>query len=781
MERRAIDVTGIVQGVGFRPFVHSLATRLHLSGFVTNHGGRVQIEVEGDREALEHFERELTASAPPLAHIESMSVRTLSHGGASLSPDAEARSAEAAGGRLDHEFRIEPSRRDASPSIYIAPDVATCEACLAELFDPANRRYRYPFINCTACGPRLTIITGSPYDRERTTMARFEMCERCRTEYLDPADRRFHAEPIACRVCGPRLEIVDGDGCAVDGDPLETAALALTSGRIVAVKGLGGFHLACDAGNDAAVVELRRRKHRDEKPFAVMVADADAAASLCDVSVAEADLLRSPARPIVLLEKSAAAGHLIAAGVAPQSRRLGVMLPYTPLHHLLMSAVGGRALVMTSGNRSDEPIAIANDDARVRLKNIADLFLVHDRDIRVRCEDSVLRHVGAASVIIRRSRGYAPAPIGLAFECPAPILAVGGHLKNTFALGRGRHAFLSHHAGDLDELLALDAFERDIALYERLFDITPSIAAYDLHPDYASTRFALRRTALTLVGVQHHHAHIASCMAEHGLEAPVIGVAWDGAGWGPDTCVWGGEFLVGDRRDVQRAAHFRYVPQPGGDRAAREPWRMALAHLRDARVDEADALRGVPSSARKTVAQMIERRLNAPMTSSVGRLFDAVAALCGGAPAMTFEGQAAMWLESLADQSADPGRYPFALTEAIDAATPMTIDTRPLIRAVDDDRRRGASPAVVARRFHTTLADVVRNVARILRARTAIARVVLSGGVFLNAILTVELETRLAEDGFEVYRHRVVSPGDGGLSLGQLAVAAARIAGPKER
>jgi hydrogenase maturation protein HypF len=770
MERRAIDISGIVQGVGFRPFVHRLAMRLRLSGFVTNHGGQVQIEVEGEHDALEQFERALTASAPPLARIESIVVRTLSHCSASHS-----------GERQDSVFRIEPSQGDTSPSIYIAPDTATCDACLAELFDPADRRYRYPFINCTACGPRLTIITGSPYDRERTTMATFEMCERCRTEYLDPTDRRFHAEPIACPVCGPRLQIADATGRAIDGDPLETAALALTSGRIVAVKGLGGFHLACDAGNGAAVVELRRRKHRDEKPFAVMVADIDGAASLCDVSMAEADLLRSPAHPIVLLQKGVAARHLIADAVAPQIGRLGVMLPYTPLHHLLMSAPGGRALVMTSGNRSDEPIATANDDARVRLKNIADLFLLHDRDIRVRCEDSVLRHVGASSMIIRRSRGYAPAPIGLAFECPAPILAVGGQLKNTFALGRERQAFLSHHVGDLDELLALQAFERDVALYERTFGVRPDVVAHDMHPDYASTRVALARTGVMHVSVQHHHAHIASCMAEHGVEAPVIGVAWDGAGWGPDNCVWGGEFLVGDRRDVQRAAHFRYVPQPGGDRAAREPWRMALAHLRDAGVGDADALRDVPSSARKTVTQMIERALNAPMTSSVGRLFDAVAALCGGATAMTFEGQAAMWLESLADQSADAGRYPFVLTEAIDAAAPLTIDTRALIRAVDDDRRRGVSAAVVARRFHTTLADVVRNVARILRARTGIARVVLSGGVFLNGILTLELETRLAEDGFEVYRHRVVSPGDGGLSLGQLAVAAARIAGPRER
>lgn len=761
MERRAIDISGIVQGVGFRPFVHSLATRLRLAGFVTNRGGQVHIEVEGERGALECFERELTASAPPLARIESVVARPLSPRG-------------------EREFRIEPSLADLTPSIYIAPDTATCDACLAELFDPANRRYRYPFINCTACGPRLTIITGSPYDRERTTMASFEMCERCRSEYEDPNDRRFHAEPIACRQCGPGLEAVDAAG-RVDADPIEAAALALTSGRIVAVKGLGGFHLACDAGNEAAVAALRTRKHRDDKPFAIMAADLDAAAELCKLSSAEADLLRSTARPIVLLQKRAAGRDRIADTVAPQSSRLGVMLPYTPVHHLLMSAMAGLPLVMTSGNRSDEPIAIANDDARARLHGIADLFLLHDREIRVRCDDSVVRDVGGSPVMFRRSRGYTPAPLNLAFECPTEILAVGGQLKNTFALGRGSHAFLSHHVGDLDDLLALEAFERDVALYERMFDVAPRAVAHDLHPDYASTRLATSRIGVTDVGVQHHHAHIASCMAEHGLEAPVIGIAWDGAGWGPDGCIWGGEFLVGDRGGVHRAAHFRYVALPGGDRAAREPWRVALAHLRDAGIDDADALRGVPSSARRTIRQMIERGLNAPMTSSVGRLFDAVAALCGGATAMTFEGQAAMWLESLAEESRDAGRYPFGLTDTSEPETPVIVDTRPLIGAVDGDRRRGVTPAAIARRFHMTLADIVRDVARVLRACTGLARVALSGGVFLNGILTAEVETRLAEDGFEVYRHRVVSPGDGGLSLGQLAVAAALLGARKER
>ena len=758
-ERRAIDIRGVVQGVGFRPFVCGLATRLKLRGHVSNDGGRVSVEVEGDRDVLDRFEQELRTGSPPLARIESLSTRIIARVG-------------------DAGFHIAASGGDSSAPVYIAPDAATCDACLAEMRDPTNRRHRYPFINCTACGPRLTIITGSPYDRERTTMADFEMCASCRSEYEDPSDRRFHAEPIACPRCGPSLRAVDAAGAGTGGDAIEIAAGAILAGHVVAIKGLGGFHLACDAANPSAVAALRERKHRDDKPFAVMVPDVAGAASLCGVSVAEADLLRSSARPIVLLQKRPAVS--LAEPVAPDSSRLGIMLPYTPVHELLMTAVGGRALVMTSGNRSDEPIAIGNDEALSRLHGIADLFLLHDRDIRVRCEDSVIRQVGASPVIVRRSRGYVPAPVALPFECATPILSVGGQLKNTFALGRTRAAVVSHHTGDLDELLAFEAFERDIELYERTFDVTPTVVAHDLHPDYAATRYALSRVGVLHVGVQHHHAHIASCLAENGVAGPVIGVAWDGAGWGTDGCVWGGEFLVGDRAAVSRAAHFRYVAMPGGDRAAREPWRMALAHLRDAGLDEADALRSVPVTTRRTVGHMVERALNAPLTSSVGRLFDAVAALCGAAQETTFEGQAAMWLESLAEQSRDEGRYPFALDEAAAPTAPLTVDTRPLIRGVEQDRGAGVLPAVIARRFHSTLARIVTDVLRVLGSRTGLRRVALSGGVFLNGILTVQVESLLAAAGFEVYRHRVVSPSDGGLSLGQLAVAAALTA-PRER
>jgi len=759
MQRLAFDIRGVVQGVGFRPFIHGLATRLKLRGFVANHGGGVAVEVEGEPAALTQFERVLITGAPPLARIDSVTRRHLEIRG-------------------DAHFQIVSSTAAPDTTVFVSPDAATCDACLAELFDPSNRRYLYPFINCTACGPRLTIITGSPYDRARTTMARFEMCASCRVEYESPDDRRFHAEPIACPQCGPALEALDADGRAA-GAAIQAAADAIAAGQIVAIKGLGGFHLACDAGNNGAVRALRSRKHRDEKPFAVMVADLAAAEAVCEVSNDEASILGSVARPIVLLKKKTSEAGPIAAAVAPGQARLGIMLPYTPLHHLLMNAAGGRTLVMTSGNVSDEPIAIDNTDARTRLRGIADLWLLHDREIRVRCEDSVVRHAGGGSILIRRSRGWAPLPVALAFDCPVPILAVGGQMKNTFALAHGRTAFVSHHTGDLDDVMAFDAYARDINLYEQLFDIVPAVIAHDLHPDYASTRFATQRAGMTLIGVQHHDAHIASCMAEHGLDAPVIGLAWDGAGWGPDGCVWGGEFLVGDRAGFQRAAHFRYVAQPGGDRAAREPWRMALSHLRDAGIDDDRALGTIDRSTRTVVTRMIDQRLNTPMTSSVGRLFDAVAALCGAAPAMTYEGQAAMWLESLAERSDDGGAYRIDVRGEVGA--PLIVDTRPVIRGVHQDLRLGVAPAVVARRFHNTLTHAAVAVVRALCESTGIDGVALSGGVFANGLLALELDGMLASAGLRVYRHQQMPPGDGGLCLGQVAVAAARLAGSEER
>jgi hydrogenase maturation protein HypF len=768
-KRLAIAVRGTVQGVGFRPYVYGLASRLALGGFVLNRAGGVLIEVEGEESVLDLFLAELPGRTPPLARIE----------------DLEWEPREPRG---DDRFRIAASEAESGGPVFVSPDVATCEECLAELFDPSDRRFRYPFLNCTNCGPRLTIVTGAPYDRRLTTMAAFAMCGACRAEYEDPTDRRFHAQPTACPACGPRLQLHDGKGRPVDeADPLREFAAALRDGRIGALKGLGGYHLVCDARNAAAAGELRGRKHRDEKPFAVMVADAEAAEALGAVAPSERALLGSSRRPIVLLRKHSAT--VIADAVAPGNPLLGVMLPYTPLHHLLAWEVGGIPLVMTSGNRSDEPIAYRDADALSRLAGIADVFLTHDRPIHVRCEDSVTRVVGGAESPIRRSRGSAPKPVALPWECPCPILAVGGQLKGTFALGRGRHAFLSHHLGDLDHFAAYRAFETDIALYEQIFDVRPIILAHDMHPDYASTRYAQGRVrdaeeanptggdGPRLLAVQHHHAHMASCMAERGLTGPVIGVTFDGTGYGPDGTVWGGEFLTGDYREFQRAAHLRCIRMPGGEQAVREPWRMALAHLIDAGRNGLLPQSAVPESAQRTVRAILERGINSPPTSSAGRLFDAVAALAGVRDRVSYEGQAAIELEWLAEKVPPAGTYPFDLAPTREGEPPepvLLVDTRPLIRAVARDADAGTAAAVIARRFHSTVVELIAAVCGRLRDESGLDEVVLSGGVFLNALLTVEVSDRLTADGFRAYRHRLVPPNDGGLSLGQLAVAAHR-------
>jgi hydrogenase maturation protein HypF len=747
-------VRGIVQGVGFRPFVHGLAVRLRLGGFVRNETGGVHIEVEGDAEALDRFLTALTDQPPPLAQVDHLSWERLSPRG-------------------EREFRIETSQADAAGSVFVSPDVATCDDCLRELFDPADRRYLYPFLNCTHCGPRLTIVRGAPYDRERTTMASFALCGACRAEYDDPADRRFHAQPTACPACGPRLRLHDADGDPVEThDPLGAFADALGDGKIGALKGLGGYHLACDARSDAVVAELRRRKHRDEKPFALMVRDLTAAERLCEVSSAERDLLLSSRRPIVLLRKRAGGG--IAEQLAPRNPYLGVLLPYTPLHHLLLRALDPVPLVMTSGNRSDEPIAYEDADALQRPSGIADLFLTHDRPIHVRCDDSVTRVVAGGELPLRRSRGYAPQPVALPFECGRPILAVGGQFKGTFAIGRGRHAFLSHHLGDLDHYEAYRAFERDIALYHDLFAVRPEIIAHDLHPDYASTRYAQERgSSARLLPVQHHHAHMASCMAENGLTETVVGVTFDGTGYGLDGAIWGGEFLVGDYTSFRRAAHLRYVGLPGGDRAVREPWRVAVAHLRDAGADGMPIRKRLPPASVRTVEQMLERRFNTPWTSSAGRLFDAVAAIAGSADRVSFEGQAAMELEWLATGVQADRIYPFD----IDDGETLVVDTRPLVRAAAADAGNGVTAAVIGRRFHSTVVEIIAAVCDRLRTATGLNAVVLSGGVFMNALLTAETSERLSAQGFRIYRHCLVPPNDGGLSLGQLAVVGAR---PKE-
>ena len=759
MERREIAVRGIVQGVGFRPFIYGLARRLKLHGSVRNTPVGVVIEIEGDPSRLDAFQAELRRDSPPRASIDAIETVGVPVRG-------------------ERGFRIIESQSAADyehANIRLSPDVATCDACLADLFDPANRRYHYPFITCATCGPRLTVVTGAPYDRERTTMARFTMCHACRREYEDPLDRRFHAETIGCAACGPRLTLRSVAG-AIEGDPISELASLLERGVIAAIKGLGGYHLACDAANPAAVAELRRRKHRDEKPFAVMFDSVDSAELICEVNEVERRTLLDPSRPIVLLSRrtssdSPGTPHRL---VAPGSSSIGAMLPSTPVQHMLMAAVR-RPLVMTSGNRSQEPIAIEDDDALTRLTDIASVFLTNDRPIHVRCDDGVSRVVAGSELPIRRSRGQAPRPIARTCPLPIPILAVGGHLKNTFALGRHADAFVSHHVGDLDNLGAVEAFSREIALYERLFNISPEVIAHDLHPDYHSTRYAMARArsgGVPTLAVQHHHAHVASCAAEHGIARPIIGVAFDGSGYGEDGSIWGGEFLAGDARAVQRLAHLRTVPLAGGEQAVREPWRMAMAYLLDAGED-AELISNRHRDVAPLVGRMIERGVNAPMTSSAGRLFDAVAALAGVRDRVSFEGQAAMELEWLgADVDLDRA-YSLDLDRSQEA---ILLDPRPLIREAAADVRRRTPRALIARRFHAGLAEGIAAVCRELRSRSSIDTVVLTGGVFLNGLLTRDCLSRLRRDGFQVYRHERVPPNDGGLSLGQLAVAGAQLA-----
>jgi hydrogenase maturation protein HypF len=766
MERRAITVEGIVQGVGFRPFVYALASRLHLRGFVKNQSGRVIIEAEGSRARLDRFVCDLRVSAPPLARIDALSSQLKSVRG-------------------DETFRIDPSDDEGGSAIFISPDVATCDACLVELFDPKDRHYGYPFLNCPNCGPRLTIIRGAPYDRARTTMASFPMCPACQAEFDDPSNRRFHAQPAACPACGPRLWVCQTNGRPIEtSDPLALFTDALRRGQIGALKGLGGFHLVCDAAAEKVVLELRRRKHRDEKPFAVMVSDLDAAKRCCQIDGHECELLLSLRRPIVLLKKRAdSIGDSVCEGVAPGNPRLGVMLPYTPLHHLLFKKFQGRALVMTSGNRSDEPIAYEDADAFERLGEIADVFLVHNRAIHVRCDDSVTRIVDSLESPIRRSRGYAPQPVPLASECPRPILAVGGKLKGVFALGRGRHAFLSHHLGDLDHWEAYRAFVRDVDLYEELFAVAPELFVHDLHPDYASTNYARERAAageLPRLAVQHHHAHVASCMAEHGLDEPVIGVSFDGTGYGTDGAIWGGEFLIADYAHFDRAAHLRYVGLPGGDSAVRGPWRMAASHLLDAGCSW-DALGRIDQVKLRTIGAMLERRINTPLTSSAGRLFDAVASLAGVRDVVSYEGQAAIELEWLATTVPADTSYPFELVggncSGDGAPVPIEIDTRPLIRALVADVQRGTDQARIARRFHSTIVEIVASACAAIRESSRLNAIALSGGVFMNALVATESAARLSAHGFRVYRHVLVPPNDGGICLGQLAIGAAALPG----
>jgi len=781
-----IHVSGIVQGVGFRPFIYNLAHRLQLTGWVRNTSGGVEIEIDGQPESLAAFFDALKNEQPPLAHIDDIQISDRQPNGFS-------------------SFEIIPSEPISGAFQPISPDVSICPDCSHELFYAGNRRYRYPFINCTNCGPRFSIIDDIPYDRPFTTMASFQMCSKCRVEYEDPLDRRYHAQPIACPTCGPQiwLELKNGtplsgnkpsageSGALIAEDALQATRELLQQGKIVAIKGLGGFHLACDATNPEAVSELRRRKLRVDKPFALMMFDSGIVERHCRLNINERALLESRERPVVILEHRP--DSTIADSVSPGQNTLGVMLPYTPLHYLLLEGSPGypEALVMTSGNISDEPIATQNEEALKRLHSLADAFLLHDRGIRTRCDDSVLRSIqiqsptGARDPVsdlhfIRRSRGYAPNPVRLPWEAP-PLLATGPELKNTFCLAKGPYAFLSHHIGDMENLETMQAFEDGVAHFERIFRVRPEAIVYDLHPDYLATRYASDRASsqgLPAYGVQHHHAHIAACMAEHKLagERPLIGVSFDGTGYGDDGAIWGGEFLVADYTGYQREYHLNYVPLPGGERSIKEPWRLALTWLHQAGIPwdndlppiiYATQIDGNISHPVDVLRAQLLSGLNAPPTSSMGRLFDAVSALVGVRPVVNYEAQAAIELEALVDPNVN-GFYSWVFeNDKIDASL--------LISEVVADLRAKVPVQTIAARFHNSVAQMVYDICLQIKKSYRLVDVALSGGVWQNIYLLKRTTSLLQKHGFKVYLHRQVPANDGGLALGQAAIVSYKL------
>ena len=776
-QRKHIQVRGIVQGVGFRPFVYNLAHSLGLTGYVFNSSSGVTIEIEGDGCCGRSVSADAEEDPPQLAEITEITVSEMAVEGSA-------------------GFSILGSREEAGEFVLVSPDAGTCDACWSDFGDPANRRYGYPFTNCTHCGPRYTILRDIPYDRAKTTMSAFTMCADCQAEYEDPRDRRFHAQPNACAVCGPSLLLVKSVATA----PMATATVSrsllgncwfqdkdslaivrqarglLAEGKILAVKGLGGFLLACDATNEAAVTELRRRKRRPHKPFALMVRDLAAARRLCEVSAEDEASLLSPRRPIVILPRRPEAR--LASGIAPGDNTLGVMLPYTPLHYLLFSdspeiESEWSALVMTSGNLSEEPIVISNHEAMLQLGGVADWFLLHNRDIATRVDDSVVRSFEGRERVLRRSRGFVPQTIDLGIELEE-VLAFGGELKNTFCLTKGRYAILSQHIGDLENYETMQFFEETLANLKHVFRVAPRAAAYDLHPGYMSTRMALASGIEHKIGVQHHHAHIASCMAENHLRGQVLGVAMDGTGFGTDGTIWGGEFLVADFAGFTRRAHLRNVLLPGGDAAVRQPWRMALSYLRDAFGQqipgELKCFQGIDEKQVALVDTMLTRRIQTVETSSCGRLFDAVAALLGVASEVTFEGQAAIALEAMADRGVDQ-RYDFEIEEG----ETMVLDFRPVIAAIVKDLSRGRRAGEISACFHNTLSAAIGEVCGRIGAADGLNRVCLSGGSFQNLYLLGRTVVELRRRGFGVFLHAQVPANDGGLSLGQAMIANQRM------
>jgi hydrogenase maturation protein HypF len=773
-----INVTGVVQGVGFRPFVYGLAKQLDLRGWVRNTSGGVEILVEGHRSQVEQFIRSLKTNPPPLARIDTIDLAKVEVSDIKYST-----------------FDIRPSTRIEDAFQPISPDTAICPECEHELFDPQNRRYLYPFTNCTHCGPRFTIIKDIPYDRPNTTMADFPLCDDCRAEYENPMDRRFHAQPVACSKCGPFVTLREththfpSPNSNISTIEYRLSAILKTrrllhEGKIVAVKGLGGFHLACDAGNPIAVEQLRRSKGRVEKPFALMAADIELIKNICIVGKEEEALLTSHEKPIVLLDKKRGVNFII---VAPSMDTLGIMLPYTPLHHLLLNQTdpilarepAPSLLVMTSGNFSEEPIAIENEEALERLSPLADAFLLHDRPIHVRCDDSVLRvespksQVAATStfdlrpstVFLRRSRGYAPYPVKLPFETKS-ILAVGGELKNTFCLARDTYAFLSHHIGDMENAETYESFEQGVNHLSHIFRVQPELIAHDLHPNYFTTHYA-QKLNVPQIAVQHHHAHIAACMADNGLENKrVIGLSFDGTGYGTDGAIWGGEILLASYADFERFAHLEYLPLPGGDSAIRHPWRIATgyAHALGLDINDLPFLKGISKQEIKIVQQQVDKRINTPLTSSMGRLFDAVASFIGVRSDVTYEAQAAIEMEVLSKPFISSAEaYPYEIGE--------TIKVKDIFNAILHDIRTKEPAGMIGARFHRTIAQLAVDVCKQAREQISLNEVALSGGVWQNRVLLNLVRDGLEEEGFVVYFHKQVPTNDGGLALGQAVIA----------
>lgn len=735
MERLCLKIRGIVQGVGFRPFVHKLVRRCGLSGYIKNTSSGVALELEGERPALERFVALLPEQAPMLAVIESME--------ASYSPEL----------RGYEGFEIRQSQREEFRNTLISPDIGICEDCLRELRDPRDRRYRYPFINCTNCGPRFTIIKDIPYDRAKTSMAAFPMCPDCDREYHDIDNRRYHAQPDCCASCGPRVFYLDETGNELPGDGIELAREALKAGKIVAIKGLGGMHLACRCDDEALVRELRRRKQRDEKPFALMCRDVDCARRICRLSEAEEKVLTSFRRPIVLLEKRQPGLDYLS-----ENGCLGVMLPYTPLHTLLFGD-DLDMLVMTSANLSDTPILFKNAEALEKLRGIADGFLLHDREIQTRCDDSLCWVLEGKEYPARRSRGYVPFPLRMEGTLQS-VLACGAEQKASFCLSKGSYVFPSQHIGDLKNMETLENYTQQIAHFKHLFDIEPTLVTCDLHPDYMSTEYA-QSLGLPLVQVQHHHAHLAACMADNGLAGEVIGLVWDGTGYGPDGTTWGGECLVGGYETFRRFGHILPLALPGGDRATKEIDRLAFSLLYAADCDTSF----IPAA--ETYRAMLAAGLNCPLSSGMGRLFDGVAAILGIRTRCSYEGQGAILLEAAARD--DGGTYPILLS-----GRPLVFDWREMIRAIVQDRQRGVDTGVIAARFMNTLVETAVKMAVAAREETGLNRVCLSGGSFQNMYIMQRLPERLRDDGFQVYHHSRVSANDEGIALGQLMIANAK-------